>query len=91
MCERKGRDADMCPHQMDCRKRCGDDTATCQNPPGKEKTFGELILELDNAIKPLGFKIKGVDREDWVYTEEPGKGKIDGKVKITVVRSGALG
>jgi len=36
MCERKGRDADMCPYQMHCPKRClacGDDgSAVCLNP-----------------------------------------------------------
>ena len=36
MCERSGRDADMCPYQMHCLKRClvcGDDgDAVCMNP-----------------------------------------------------------
>jgi len=36
MCERSGRDADMCPYQMHCVKRClscGDDgDAVCMNP-----------------------------------------------------------
>ena len=36
MCERKGQDADMCPYQMHCPKRCiscGDaSTAVCLNP-----------------------------------------------------------
>jgi len=36
MCERSGKDADMCPYQMHCLKRCiscGDDgDAVCMNP-----------------------------------------------------------
>jgi len=36
MCERSGRDADMCPYQMHCLKRClvcgGGDDAVCMNP-----------------------------------------------------------
>ena len=40
MCERKGQDADMCPYQMHCPKRCiscGDaSTAVCLNPLPKK-------------------------------------------------------
>ena len=46
MCERSGRDADMCPYQMHCLKRClscGDDgDAVCMNPlPPTEGGEGE--------------------------------------------------
>jgi len=37
MCERSGKEADMCPYQMHCRKRClsrdEDGDAVCMNPP----------------------------------------------------------
>jgi len=58
MCEREGRDADMCPFQMHCPKRClscGEDgNAVCMNPMPPTTARDDARREPDAGVRDGG-------------------------------------
>jgi hypothetical protein len=58
-----------------------------------KETLGNVIVELEKAIKPLGFEIESVDRKDGFIPLISGNFKHDEdkeKLSIRIIRAGKL-
>ena len=59
----------------------------------EEKTVAEIVLDMEKAVKPLGFKIMDVDRREKIpllsgHFSDAGD---DSELRITIVSKGKLG
>ena len=59
---------------------------------GDQKKYGELVLEVEQAVEPLGFRITDTNRREHaaMFSGDAGNKPDEDVVSITIVRKGRL-